>query len=89
MRTRQAGARSFVSMQIQAPGSWTLKQSHDVLEAIEREIREAIPGITVFTHIEPIEDPRSWVDEALDRVDDEVHPDQPGKPSRTTANPPK
>ena len=87
IRTRQAGARSFVSMQIQAPGSWTLKQSHDVLEAIEREIRDAIPGITVFTHIEPTEDPRSWVDEALDRVDDDVHPDQPGNPSRISSNP--
>jgi cation diffusion facilitator family transporter len=69
IRTRQAGVRSFVSMHIQAPGSWTLKQGHDVLEAIERDIREAIPKITVFTHIEPTEDPRSWGDEGLDRPD--------------------
>jgi cation diffusion facilitator family transporter len=82
MRTRQAGARSFVSMQIQAPGSWTLKQSHDVLEAIEREIRDAIPGITVFTHIEPTEDPRSWGDESLDRFELEEDSSQPTKQSR-------
>jgi cation diffusion facilitator family transporter len=69
IRTRQAGARSFVSMHIQAPGSWTLKQGHDLLEAIERDIREAIPNITVFTHIEPAEDPRSWGDEGLDRTE--------------------
>ena len=77
IRTRQAGARSFVSMHIQAPGSWSLKQSHDVLETIERDIREAIPRVTVFTHIEPSEDPRSWGDEALDRLEPEEPHDRP------------
>ncbi len=67
LRTRQAGSRSFISMHIQAPGDWSIQQGHDLLETIEREIREVIPSATVFTHIEPLEDPRSWIDQDLDR----------------------
>jgi cation diffusion facilitator family transporter len=67
LRTRQSGARSFVSMHIQVPGSWSVQQGHDLLETIEDQVRRAIPSATVFTHIEPIEDPSSWQDQKLDR----------------------
>jgi len=67
LRTRQAGARSFISMHIQVPGSWSIQEGHDLLETIEREIRAVIPAATVFTHIEPLEDLRSWNDQHLDR----------------------
>lgn len=67
LRTRQAGARSFISMHIQVPGSWSVQRGHDLLETIEQSLRERIPSAVVFTHIEPVEDPRSWRDEPLDR----------------------
>jgi cation diffusion facilitator family transporter len=70
LRTRQAGARSFISVQIQIPGTWSVQQGHDVAEEIERNIRKAVPLATVFTHLEPREDPRSWEDEGLDRPDE-------------------
>jgi cation diffusion facilitator family transporter len=70
LRSRQAGARYFVSMHIQVPGRWTVQRGHNLLEQVEAEIRQAIPNITVFTHIEPIEDPASWDDEQLDRAND-------------------
>ncbi len=70
LRSRQAGARYFVSMHIQVPGKWTVQRGHNLLEQIEAEIRQAVPNITVFTHIEPIEDPASWDDEQLDRAND-------------------
>jgi cation diffusion facilitator family transporter len=69
LRTRQSGSRGFVSVHIQAPGSWTVQQGHDLLEAVEADIRKIRPSTTVFTHMEPIEDPASWSDEALDRFD--------------------
>lgn len=69
LRTRQAGSRDFVSMQIQVPGGWSVQQGHDLLEDIERDIRVALPFVTVFTHIEPLEDPRSWIDQGLERTD--------------------
>jgi hypothetical protein len=37
------------------------------MEAIERDIRQAISPASVFTHIEPVEDPASWQDEVLER----------------------
>ncbi len=68
LRTRQAGSRSFISMHIQVPGDWSIQKGHDLLEKIELEILEFIPSATVFTHIEPLEDPRSWTDQDLDRT---------------------
>ena len=67
LRTRQAGARSFVSVDIQVPGGWSVQKGHDLAEKIEAEIREALPMVTVFTHVEPREDPRSFADVYLDR----------------------
>ncbi len=67
MRTRQSGARRFVSLHVLVPGAWTVHQGHELLERLEREIREVIPNVTVFTHLEAIEDPSSWDDQTLDR----------------------
>jgi cation diffusion facilitator family transporter len=67
LRTRQAGSRSFVSFHIQVPGSWSIQKGHDLLEGIEADLRQALPSATIFTHIEPLEDPRSFRDEKLDR----------------------
>ncbi len=67
VRTRMAGARRFVSMHVLVPGGWTVQRGHDLLEAIEAEVRAALPHATVFTHLEALEDPASFQDEGLDR----------------------
>lgn len=67
LRTRKAGARRFVSFHVLVPGEWTVDRGHDLLEEIEGQVREAIPNVTVFTHLEPLEDPVSWQDVRLDR----------------------
>jgi cation diffusion facilitator family transporter len=67
LRTRQAGTRQFVSVHVLVPGNWTVARGHDVLDAIETEIRAALPRAHVLTHLEPIEDPASWHDIGLDR----------------------
>jgi cation diffusion facilitator family transporter len=67
LRTRQAGVRSFVEMHVLVPGEWTVKQGHDLAERIELEVRAAVPGATVLTHLEPVEDPVSFADQGLDR----------------------
>jgi cation diffusion facilitator family transporter len=66
LRTRRAGARSFVSFHVQVPGRWTVQRGHDLVEAMEEEIRRRLPAATVFTHLEPLEDPRSYRDQGLD-----------------------
>ncbi|MCC7369474.1 MAG: cation transporter [Chloroflexi bacterium] len=67
IRTRQAGVRRFISMHVLVPGFWTVQHGHDLLEQLEADIREVIPSTTVFTHLEPIEDPVAWEDIGLDR----------------------
>jgi cation diffusion facilitator family transporter len=67
LRTRQAGMRRFVSLHVLVPGSWTVQRGHALLEDVEQDIRAALPNVTVFTHLEPLGDPRSWEDMTLDR----------------------
>jgi cation diffusion facilitator family transporter len=67
LRTRQGGRLSFVSLHVLVPGSWSVQQGHDLVERIEAALRERLPHATVFTHLEPAEDPRSFDDEALER----------------------
>lgn len=67
LRTRQGGARRFVSVHILVPGGWSVQHGHLLLEQIEQDIRVALPTSVVFTHLEPLEDPRSFEDQALDR----------------------
>jgi cation diffusion facilitator family transporter len=69
LRTRQAGARRFVSLHILVPGGWTVHRGHALLERIEEGIRQSLPNATVFTHLESLDDPASWDDVALDRAD--------------------
>lgn len=56
LRTRQAGRRSFISLHVLVPGSWTVHEGHRLVEALEEDMRSAVPGATVFTHLEPVED---------------------------------
>jgi cation diffusion facilitator family transporter len=69
LRTRQSGARQFVSLHVLVPGIWTVQQGHRFLEDIEADIRSALPGVIVFTHLESLNDPASWEDTELDRKD--------------------
>jgi cation diffusion facilitator family transporter len=68
LRTRQAGRLSFASVHVLVPGDWTVQRGHDLLERIETALREAVPGLVVFTHLEPVEDPASFADAQLDRT---------------------
>lgn len=67
LRTRQAGTRRFISFHVLVPGGWSVQDGHDLLEEIEERVRAAVPHSTVFTHLEPIEDPLSWEDTRLER----------------------
>ena len=69
LRTRQSGSRRFASMHILVPDTWTVFDGHQLLEKIEADIRHALPSITVFTHLEPINDPASFEDTNLDRTE--------------------
>lgn len=67
LRTRQAGARRFISFHILVPDAWTVAHAHRLSEEIESRVRSMVPNAMVDTHIEPISDPASYDDQALDR----------------------
>lgn len=70
LRTRQAGAWRFIDFHVLVPGHWSVQRGHDLLEQIEEEVRGAVPNCSVFTHLEPIEDPASFADVRLEREED-------------------
>ncbi|MBJ7331080.1 MAG: cation transporter [Solirubrobacteraceae bacterium] len=67
LRTRRAGRRAFISLHVLVPGGWSVQEGHDLVERLERQLRAAFDPAVVFTHLEPIEDPASFADTALDR----------------------
>lgn len=66
--TRKAGSRQIVSFHVLVPGSWSVDQGHQLLEQIESDLRKVFPEIIVTTHLEPIEDPVSYIDINFDKV---------------------
>jgi cation diffusion facilitator family transporter len=67
VRTRQAGARRFIELHVVVPGRWSVQRGHDLCEKIEEGLRNLGPRTTVLTHLEPLEDPKSYADQQLDR----------------------
>jgi cation diffusion facilitator family transporter len=66
LRTRVSGKKSFVDVHILLPGAMSVHEGHDLAHRLESEIQAAVPHAEVLTHLESLEDPRSW--------------DDPGKP---------
>jgi len=67
LRTRQAGARRFISFHMLVPDEWSVAQAHRLSEEIESRMRSMVPNLGVLVHIEPISDPASYDDQELDR----------------------
>ena len=74
LRTRQAGRRAFISTHVLVPQAWTVQEGHDEVERVETALRGRLPYATVFTHLEPLEDPLSYADTHLDREQTEPTP---------------
>jgi len=62
IRTRVAGNRSFLSMHVLVPGTWTVTRGHDFCEDLADALIAAVPDLRVDMHLEPINDPRSYED---------------------------
>ncbi len=68
LMTRQSGQRKFITIHVLVPGKWNIQKGHNTAEKIEKEIRDIFDvPVTVFTHLEPKEDPVSMQDKGLDR----------------------
>src|SRR6185437_12913517 len=62
LRTRMSGAKSFVDVHVLLPGKMSIQAGHDLVEHLENEIQSRLPHVEVLTHLEPLEDPKSWDD---------------------------
>lgn len=63
LQTREAGRQRFVLMHVLVPGAWTIQKGHDLSEELEADIIAELPETIITTHVEPLEDERSWADE--------------------------
>lgn len=66
LRTRQAGARKFISVHLLVPGHWTVHRGHQLAAQVEADIQAALPGVYVFTHLEPLDSLTVWDDRELE-----------------------
>lgn len=62
LRTRESGHHRYVDFHLLVPGAWPVSRAHDLCEDIEQAVRAAFDGVTISSHIEPREDPRSYSD---------------------------
>ena len=69
LRTRRAAAKQFMSVHLLMPGTWSITKGHDLAERLEGDLRKALPGLIILTHLEPDDDPASWKDVDLERKD--------------------
>ena len=53
LRTRSAGAESYVYLNILVPPTWTIVQAHNLLDEVEAAILEKLPNTHILTHPEP------------------------------------
>ncbi|HEU0196467.1 MAG TPA: cation diffusion facilitator family transporter [Nevskiaceae bacterium] len=67
VRTRRSAGRRFVTLHVLVPGDWSVRNGHDLAEWLEQRVRQAVPRAIAFTHVEPLEDPRSYDEQAQDR----------------------
>jgi cation diffusion facilitator family transporter len=71
LRTRLAGSLRFADCHLLVPGNLTVSQAHDVANRIEDAVRQAVPGLEVTVHIEPIEEESAYRDSAMLKVEEE------------------
>jgi cation diffusion facilitator family transporter len=53
LRTRKAGADRELDLHVTVPSTMSVSDSHELVEALEAEIREALPRSTIVVHVEP------------------------------------
>lgn len=54
LRTRQSGYTKFVQMHVELPDKMPLIQAHEIADAVEEAVIEAIPNAEVIVHLDPI-----------------------------------
>jgi cation diffusion facilitator family transporter len=53
LKTRQAGAVTFIDFHMVVPPGMSVADSHDICDRIEDAIKKAVPGAKIAIHVEP------------------------------------
>jgi len=78
LRTRQAGRRKFADFHMLVDGGMTVRDAHVLADRVEERLAEAMPGLEVTIHVEPVDEPASWEADRLARLGES--PEPPGGP---------
>ena len=68
LQTRVSGRERHATVHVLVPDDWTVHRGHAFIEEVEQDLREAVPGLVILTHLEPINDPSSYADIPRGRV---------------------
>jgi len=74
LRTRQAGARRFAEFHLLVAGDESVRAAHHLGHEIEAALVDALPGLEVLFHVEPVDERESWEGEYLERLGEVPHP---------------
>ena len=55
IRTRQAGALTFIDFHLVVPGVMTVEAAHAICDVIEEKLRDTVKDVQVTIHVEPEE----------------------------------
>jgi cation diffusion facilitator family transporter len=88
LQTRVSGRERYASVHVLVPDDWTVHRGHAFIEDVEHELREALPGLIVLTHLEPIGDPASYEDIPLGHVEIHLRGSADHEASETPPRPP-
>ena len=53
LRTRHAGARTFIDFHLVVDGQTTVDAAHDICDRIEQALKAQVPGSMITIHVEP------------------------------------
>lgn len=53
LRSRHAGAHTFIEFHLVTPNTMTVSESHEICDAIEVALHASVPGSVVTIHVEP------------------------------------
>ena len=56
LRTRKAGSDRELDFHMEVPGNMSVRESHDLCDKIEKELKLKLPNLEITIHVEPIEE---------------------------------
>ena len=78
LRTRRAGTRRFAEFHLLVDGDLTVRAAHHVAHRVSTALAEAMPGLEVSIHVEPVDEEESWEPEELKQLGEPADATQSG-----------